>query len=90
MMVTSPGLNSIVCKQLQPSHGTSLLDIIVADVANLDAIIVADVANLDAVAWKFVGAEEDELLLLQMLTTLQTSCWLHTTPVVVESEAVVV
>jgi len=51
MMVTSPGLNSIVCKQLQPSHGTSLLDIIVADVANLDAIIVADVANLEAVAW---------------------------------------
>ena len=89
MMVTSPGLNSIVCKQLQPSHGTSLLDINVADVANLDAIIVADVANLDAVAWKF-GDTEDELLLLQMLTTLQTSCWLHTTPVVVESEAVVV
>jgi len=101
MMVTSPGLNSIVCKQLQPSHGiTSLLDIIVADVAvldaiivadvaNLDAIIVADVANLDAVAWKFVKAEEDERL-LQMLTTLQTSCWLHKTPVVVESESVVV
>ena len=51
MMVTSPGLNSIVCKQLQPSHdGTSLLDIIVADVAILDAIIV-DVAKLDAAAW---------------------------------------
>jgi len=74
---------------LQPSHGTSLLDIIVADVANLDAIIVADVAKLDAVDWKFVDAE-DELLLLQMLTTLQTSCWLHKTPVVVESESVVV
>ena len=76
-MVTSPGPNTIVCKQLQPSHGTSLLD-----------ISVADVANMDAVAWKFV--ETEELLLLQMLTTLQTSCLVHTTPVVVESEAIVV
>jgi len=55
----------------------------------LDAIIVADVANLDAAAWMFVKAEEDERL-LQMLTTLQTSCWLHTIPVVEESEAVIV
>ena len=77
MMVTSPGPNTIVCKQLQPSHVTSFLD-----------ISVADVANLDAVAWKFV--ETEELLLLQMLTTLQTSCLVHTTPVVVESEAIVV
>ena len=76
-MVTSPGPNTIVCKQLQPSHVTSFLD-----------ISVADVANLDAVAWKFV--ETEELLLLQMLTTLQTSCLVHTTPVVVESEAIVV
>jgi len=38
MMVTSPGPNTIVCKQLQPSHGTSLLDISVADVANMDAV----------------------------------------------------
>jgi len=75
-MVTSPGPNTIVCKQLQPSHGTSLLS-------------VADVANMDAVAWKFVEAEEEPPL-LQMLTTLQTSCWVHTTPVVVESEAIVV
>ena len=77
-MVTSPGPNTIVFKQLQPSHGTSLLD-----------ISVADVANLDAVAWKFVETEEEPPL-LQMLTTLQTSCLVHTTPVVVESEAIVV
>ena len=35
-MVTSPGPNTIVFKQLQPSHGTSLLS--VADVANMDAV----------------------------------------------------
>jgi len=85
MIETSPGSNSIICKQLQPSHVTPPLDIILAEAATL---VAAEAATSVAAAWKFEEAADE--LLVQMLTSLQTSCWAHTTPVVVESEAVVV
>ena len=54
-----------------------------------DLILLAEAAKLVAAVCRF-GETEDELLLLQMLTTLQTSCWVQTTPIVVELAAVVV
>lgn len=55
-----------------------------------DLILLAEAANLVAAVCKFGETEDELLLLLQMLTTLQTSCWVQTTPVVVELEEVVV
>ena len=83
MLKTSPESNTIVCKQLQPSsHPPS---------SPPDLIVLAEAAKFVGAVFKF-GETDDELLLLllQTLTTLQTSCWLQTTPVVVESEVVVV
>ena len=73
MKNTSPGSNSILCKQLQPSQLTPPLDIIVAEAATFFAS-------------KFEERDDE----LQTLTTLQTSCLLHSTPLVVEPEAFVV
>jgi len=80
MKETSPESNSIVCKQLQPSQSSPP--------PNLSR--VAEATTFVDAASKFGEWTDEELLLLQMLTTLQTSCLLHETPVVVGSDAVVV
>ena len=48
-----------------------------------DLSSVTEAATLVGADFKFGETDDELLLLLQMLTTLQTSCWMHNFPLVV-------